>query len=72
MTLPNLFTEADYAALRGVSVRTIQRERALRMGPPFIKLGAKVFYRPAAIEEWLIAQEQAQPRADKGRRREVA
>ena len=72
MTLPNLLTEADYAALRGVSVRTIQRERALRVGPPFIKLGAKVFYRPAAIEEWLIAQEQAQPRADKVRRREVA
>jgi hypothetical protein len=65
-------TEAEYAELRGVSVRTIQRERALRIGPPFIKLGAKVFYRPAAIEAWLIAQEQVQPRADRGCRREVA
>jgi predicted DNA-binding transcriptional regulator AlpA len=66
MTLNDLIPEADYAALRGVSVRTVQRERALRMGPPFIKLGRSVYYRPAAIEAWLLAQEQAQPRA-KGR-----
>jgi hypothetical protein len=49
--------------MRGVSVRTVQRERALRLGPPFIKLGRSIFYRPAAIETWLLAQEQAQPRA---------
>jgi hypothetical protein len=63
MTLNNLISEADYAAWRGVSVRTVQRERALRIGPPFIKLGAKVSYRPAAIEAWLLDREQAQPRA---------
>nr|WP_309502351.1 helix-turn-helix domain-containing protein [uncultured Roseovarius sp.] len=63
MTIQNLIPEADYAAARGVSVRTVQRERAQRIGPPFIKLGRAVFYRPAAIEEWLLAQEQAQPRA---------
>ena len=56
-------TEREYAELRGVSVRTIQRERAARRGPPFIKLGKKVYYRKAAIEGWLIAQEQTQPRA---------
>jgi hypothetical protein len=72
MTLPNLMTEADYAELRGVSLRTIQRERAMRVGPPYIKLGARIFYRPAAIEAWLIAQEVVQPRADRARRREVA
>jgi hypothetical protein len=41
----------------------VQRERAQRIGPPFIKLGRKIYYRPAAIEQWLLAQEQAQPRA---------
>lgn len=66
MTLQDLISETDYAAQRGVSVRTVQRERAQRIGPPFIKLGKRVFYRPAAIESWLLAQEQAQPRA-KGR-----
>lgn len=63
MTIQDLITETDYARSRGVSVRTIQRERAQRIGPPFIKLGRFIYYRPAAIEQWLIAQEQAQPRA---------
>ncbi|WP_136649735.1 transcriptional regulator [Paracoccus aeridis] len=69
MTIQDLISEADYAAQRGVSARTIQRERALRIGPPFIKMGRRIFYRPAAIESWLLAKEQAQPRAPK---REVA
>jgi hypothetical protein len=63
MTINDLITEADYAAQRGVSVRTIQRERALRTGPAFIKVGKKVFYRPEAISDWLLSKEQAQPRA---------
>ena len=66
MTIQDLISEADYAAARGVSLRTAQRERAQRIGPPFIKLGRQVYYRPAAIEAWLIEQEQSQPRA-KGR-----
>jgi hypothetical protein len=66
MKLSDLIPETDYAAQRGVSLRTVQRERAQRIGPPFIKLGRTIFYRPAAIEAWLLAQEQAQPRA-KGR-----
>jgi len=63
MTIQDLIPEADYAAARGISERTAQRERAQRIGPPFIKLGRKIFYRPAAIEKWLIEQEQTQPRA---------
>lgn len=43
--------------MRGVTLRTIQRERALRAGPPFVKLGAKVYYRLAAIEAWVLKQE---------------
>lgn len=58
MSIQDLITEADYAALRRVSVRTVQRERMLRSGPPFIKLGKSIFYRPASIEAWLISQEQ--------------
>lgn len=63
MTIEDLIEEKEYAAQRGVSVRTVQRERALRIGPPFIKLGRKVFYRSESIREWLLAQEVAQPRA---------
>ena len=64
MTIQDLLSEAEYAKQRGVSVRTIARERAQRIGPPFIRLGRKVYYRPAAIDQWLIAREQAQPRAN--------
>lgn len=63
MTIEDLIPETDYAAARGVSLRTVQRERAQRIGPPFIKLGRMIFYRPQAIEQWLLAQEQTQPRA---------
>lgn len=66
MTLQDLISETDYAVARGVSVRTVQRERAQRIGPNFIKLGRAIFYRPAAIEDWLLAQEQTQPRAKRG------
>ena len=62
MTL-ELKSERDYAASRQCSLRTVQRERSKRIGPPYIKLGKKIFYRVTAIEEWLLAQEQVQPRA---------
>lgn len=66
--LADTVTEAEYAAARGVCVRTVQRERALRTGPAFIRLGRKIYYRRAAIEAWLIAKEQEQPRATGGRK----
>jgi len=65
MNIQDLITEANYAVARSVSVRTVQRERAQRLGPPFIKLGRVIYYRPAAIETWLLAKEQAQPRANR-------
>jgi len=65
MTFQDLLTETDYAAQRGLSLRSVQRERAMRVGPPFIKVGRKVYYRPAAIEAWLLSQEQSQPRAQR-------
>lgn len=66
--LQDLLSEKEYAAARGVCVRTVQRERALRTGPAFIRLGRKIYYRRAAIEAWLIAKEQEQPRAAGGRK----
>lgn len=61
--LDNLVSEHDFAAARGVSVRTVQRERALRIGPPFIRLGRKIYYRPEAIEQWLEALEETPVRS---------
>ena len=58
-----LISEPEWAGLRKCSRRTVQRERSKRIGPPYIKLGKKIFYRVTAIEEWLLEQEQVQPRA---------
>ncbi len=63
MTFRDLISETDYAEQRGISIRSVQRERAQRVGPPFIKVGRKVYYRPAAIEAWLLSMEQIQPRS---------
>lgn len=63
MQVMDLISEADLAAARGVCVRTIQRERAQRVGPAFIRLGRKVYYRPEAVSDWLLSKEQFQPRA---------
>ena len=57
MLLERLLTEQQYAELRGVTIRTLQRERALRIGAPYIKAGKQVFYRPEKIEEWLLSNE---------------
>jgi len=62
MTL-DVKTERQYAEWRGCSVRTIQRERSQRVGPPYVRLGRKIVYRVEALEQWLLAKEQVQPRA---------
>ena len=52
-------TEAEYARQRGVSVRTCQRDRALRQAPPHVILGNRVYYRVDAVRQWLETRERA-------------
>jgi hypothetical protein len=60
---PSIFegyiSEAEYARQRGVSLRTCQRDRALRKSPPHCIIGKQVFYRITAIREWLLQQERS-------------
>ncbi|KRS15479.1 helix-turn-helix transcriptional regulator [Roseovarius indicus] len=51
---------AEVAALLGVSLRTLNRWHALRVGPARCKVGRTVLYRKKAIENWL-AQNETQP-----------
>ncbi|RMH41655.1 MAG: hypothetical protein D6688_11250 [Alphaproteobacteria bacterium] len=66
-------SEEEYAARRGVSLRTCQRDRQLRQSPPYVVIGRRVYYRIEAVREWLLAREQAAdrkpsvPRAGRGR-----
>lgn len=63
-------SEAEYARQRGVSVRTCQRDRALRQAPPHVVLGNRVFYRVDAIRRWLDAQERSADRRVHSRARQ--
>ena len=56
--LEGFMSEREYAARRGVSVRTCQRDRQLRQAPPFVVFGREVYYRTEAVRDWLIAREQ--------------
>jgi hypothetical protein len=71
--LEGYITEKEYAQQRGVSLRTCQRERALRKAPPHVVLGKQVYYRISAVREWLVRQEKcfeadALSRGKRGRR----
>jgi hypothetical protein len=71
--LEGFIAEEDYAARRGVSLRTCQRDRQLRQSPPYVVIGRRVYYRIEAVRDWLIAREcsgerkPAAPRAGRGR-----
>jgi predicted DNA-binding transcriptional regulator AlpA len=53
----------------GLTADTLARWEARREGPPCTRIGRKTFYRRAAIQDWIRAQEQAHPVAkQRGRR----
>ena len=62
-------TEAELARQRGVSLRTCQRDRALRQAPPHAIVGRQIYYRVEAVREWMLAQERPPQRRNVRRRR---
>lgn len=40
------------------TVRVLQNGRQRGTGPPYIKVGKRVFYRPRDVDNWIIEQEQ--------------
>lgn len=60
--LDGFISEHDYAARRGVSLRTCQRDRQLRQAPPYVVIGRRVLYRIEAVRAWLIANERTEDR----------
>jgi hypothetical protein len=59
LLLQGYITEQEYARQRGVSVRTCQRDRALRKSPPYSALGKQILYRVSAVREWLVRNERS-------------
>lgn len=52
-----LLAEKDAAQSIGQKPTTLRNWRALRRGPPNIKIGRKVYYRREALEQWLRSRE---------------
>jgi hypothetical protein len=51
--LESLLTEQDYARITKRSVASARRDRLLRQGCPYVKLGALVRYRPADVRAYI-------------------
>ena len=52
------FTEAEWAAIRGIKVPTLRAIRARRQSDaPVTKIGRDCLYRKQSAQAWLLAQE---------------
>lgn len=60
--LEGFLSEHEYAAQRGVTIRTCQRDRALRQSPPYVVIGRRVYYRIEAVRDWLLKLERVEDR----------
>ena len=57
--LEPLLTEQQYSSITGKSVATARRDRTLRQGCPWIKLGALVRYRPEDVRAYIAQSARA-------------
>jgi hypothetical protein len=48
-----LLTQREAASVLRLSERTLERSRVSGFGPPFCKLGRRVFYRAADLDHWI-------------------
>ncbi|WP_026352600.1 helix-turn-helix transcriptional regulator [Yoonia vestfoldensis] len=66
--LSGWISRKDLADALGVTVDTLGRWEARRLGPPCVRAGRMVLYRRAAVQDWLAAQEMPRAKAARGRR----
>jgi hypothetical protein len=52
-----LLPDAEAAAILKVKEKTMPQWRCRGVGPIYIKIGRKVFYRRSALYAWIAAQE---------------
>lgn len=66
--LADWISREQLAHALSLTTDTLSRWEARRKGPPCTRIGRKVFYRRAAVQDWIRAQEQAHPvRKSRGR-----
>ncbi|MFC3530067.1 helix-turn-helix transcriptional regulator [Paracoccus mangrovi] len=59
--LADWISREQLARALDLTTDTLSRWEARRQGPPCTRIGRKIFYRRAAIQEWIRSQEQAHP-----------
>ncbi len=57
-TVVELWSELHAASVIGVSGQSMSRWRKAGVGPPYLRLGRKVLYRPADVTAWIDSQVQ--------------
>lgn len=66
--LADLISREQLAIELGLARDTLARWEARQIGPPSTRIGRKVFYRRASVQDWIAAQEQSRPaRTRRGR-----
>ena len=66
--LSGWISRLDLALELDLTVDTLRRWEARRVGPPCVRAGRKIYYRREAVQEWLQQQEQPTPRRTGARR----
>ncbi len=54
--MPNLLSQGQAATILGLSPRTLERYRCTGFGPPYVKGGRRVLYRPADLDIWIATK----------------
>ncbi|KJS39384.1 MAG: hypothetical protein VR70_08075 [Rhodospirillaceae bacterium BRH_c57] len=52
-----IITREELAGALDISLRTLKRYEAARIGPPLIRIGRKVLYQETTVREWLAGLE---------------
>lgn len=52
-----LWTAAEYAVWRGCTVQAAAHERCRGSGPPYMKVGKRVYYDPFVVRTWFSARQ---------------
>lgn len=52
----SLLTQRETSRVLHISQRTLQKWRSEGRGPRWLRVGRRIWYRPADIEEWLDEQ----------------
>lgn len=69
--LSGYLSQEELAREINVTVRTVQRWEAQRLGPPITRVGGRPMYRKESVREWLHSLE-AKPAPDRRRRGRAA